>query len=238
MVRDKLFKPPQSPGDPNAFRWRGGEISRIEAFSDAVFAFAITLLVVSLEVPHSFSELLDAMKGFPAFAICFFLILQVWHAHYSYFRRYGLEDRFTMGLNGVLLFVVLFFVYPLKFVFTLLAGQFFPFLHAQVPAIQLHQWPTLMVVYGLGSIAVYGCFALLYLHAWKLRDHLHLNALERHDTWDSISRQLVLVGVSAISVVLALAGSGSRAGMAYLSLGPLMTIHGFWMGRRRARLEK
>jgi hypothetical protein len=43
-----------------SFRWRGGEISRIEGFSDAVFAFAVTLLVVSLEVPETFSELLTS----------------------------------------------------------------------------------------------------------------------------------------------------------------------------------
>jgi uncharacterized membrane protein len=52
------------------FRWRGGEITRLEGFSDAVFAFALTLLVVSLEVPHTFDELLDTIRGFPAFGIC------------------------------------------------------------------------------------------------------------------------------------------------------------------------
>jgi len=38
------------------FRWRGGEITRLEGFTDAVFAFAVTLLVVSLEVPHTFEN--------------------------------------------------------------------------------------------------------------------------------------------------------------------------------------
>ncbi|HXI27056.1 MAG TPA: TMEM175 family protein [Vicinamibacterales bacterium] len=84
------------------------EVSRIEGFSDAVFAFAITLLVVSLEVPKTFDELAAVMRGFPAFAICFALIFQVWRRHYRFFRDYDLEDNTVITLTGVLLFVVLF----------------------------------------------------------------------------------------------------------------------------------
>src|SRR3979411_1875207 len=102
------------------------EVSRIEGFSDAVFAFAVTLLVVSLEVPRTFNELWSAMRGFLAFAICFALLFQVWWRHHTYFRRYGLEDTVTKALTGVLLFVVLFYVYPLKFLWTLVVvGQIF-----------------------------------------------------------------------------------------------------------------
>lgn len=78
--------------------WRG--------FSDAVFAFAVTLLVVSLEVPKTYHELMQAIRGFAAFGLCFAVLTQAWFGHYRFFRRYGLPNRWTVFLNCVLLFFV------------------------------------------------------------------------------------------------------------------------------------
>src|SRR3712207_263311 len=77
----------------------------MEGFADAVFAFALTLLVVSLEVPNTFDELLATMRGFFAFAISGWLLYAVWFDHYMFFRRYGLQDTLTMHLSSILLFV-------------------------------------------------------------------------------------------------------------------------------------
>src|SRR5260370_25957449 len=60
MLREKLID--KRVGDNKKFRWRSHEVSRTEGLSDAVFGFAITLLVVSLEVPNTFAELMEAMQ--------------------------------------------------------------------------------------------------------------------------------------------------------------------------------
>src|SRR5258706_213138 len=116
MLRDKLFH--HDPVD--GFRWRSHEITRVEGFSDAVFGFAVTLLIVSLEVPHTSGELLATMRGFGAFVITFMMLAGLWYSQFTFFRRYGLEDRVTVILNLLLLFMVLFFVYPLKFLFNVI----------------------------------------------------------------------------------------------------------------------
>src|SRR5262245_59387187 len=101
MLREKLVN--RQAGSVNGFRLRGLEVSRIEGFSDAVFAFAVTLLVVSLEVPRTFTELQEIMNGFVAFALGFLFLLYLWHIQYTFFRRYGLHDGPTITLNGLLL---------------------------------------------------------------------------------------------------------------------------------------
>ena len=59
---------------------RRHDISRLEAFSDAVFAFALTLLVVSLDVPTSYPELMALMAGLVPFAASFALLTRIWYA--------------------------------------------------------------------------------------------------------------------------------------------------------------
>jgi uncharacterized membrane protein len=243
VLRERLAR--RRVGDEEGFSWRGEEVSRIEGFSDAVFAFAVTLLVVSLEVPNTFDELLATMRGFFAFAICFLLLLTVWFEQYKFFRRYGLRDAFTMRLNAVLLFIVLFYVYPLKFLFTLVVDQLLgfstvvrPSTGAVVEKIEPGQWPLLMVIYGAGFVAIQLVFALLYLRAYVLREALGLDAHEASVTREEIQNFLLMMGVGLASVAIAvLGGEGaiSWAGYVYLLLFPLVSINGHLMNLHRKR---
>jgi uncharacterized membrane protein len=48
--------------------FRQHRISRLEEFSDAVFGFALTLPVITADVPHTYGQLIDLLQGVPAFA--------------------------------------------------------------------------------------------------------------------------------------------------------------------------
>jgi len=247
MIRESLSK--REAEVRNGFRLRGlGEVARIEALSDAVIAFAVTLLVVSLEVPRTFDELLLTMRGFLAFAITFGMLFHVWFVQYKFFRRYGLNDNFTVWMNACLLFVVLFYVYPLKFVWTLIVNALLGLgttVQTQggeaMPAVRVEQVPMMLAVYGAGFAAVFVIFTLLYLHAYRMRRTLGLNELEAYDTRMWLQENALMVAVGALSVAIAVFG-GTRhvflSGMIYWLIAPVQFAHGLMMGRRRRRLEE
>jgi uncharacterized membrane protein len=230
-LRDRLPFPPRREVQ---FRWRGNEVSRVEGFTDAVFAFAVTLLVVALEVPHTFEGLLDVVRGFPAFVICFTLLMLFWNAHYTYHRRYGLDDAFSRALTMAILVLVLFFVYPLKFLFTMLTVMMFDLNLADAPHIESpEQARELYVIYGLGFAGVWSLYAMLYAHAWRRRAELALDAAEMLHTRASLWGMSIYVGVCLLSIALALFTRNSwLPGFVYFLLGPLQAANGTWHGRR------
>jgi uncharacterized membrane protein len=218
------------------FRWRGGDITRLEAFSDVVFGFALTLLVVSLEVPHSYAELIAVMRGFIPFAVCFAQLVMIWRTHYGFSRRYGLQDAYTIFLTMVLLFLVLLYVYPLKFVFTLVFSQITG--ADRGPDIGWHEASVLMRIYAIGFASVFLIFVLLFAHAYRLREKLGLNEVEAMQTRLSIQSSAVLASVGALSFVVAYRNP-EYAGWVYFLLAPAMAIHGAVTGKRvRQAAEK
>ncbi|MGI8956459.1 MAG: TMEM175 family protein [Chthoniobacterales bacterium] len=218
------------------FRMRGREITRLESFSDAVFGFALTLLVVSLDVPKTFPDLMATMRGFPAFALCFLFLALLWNGHYRYCRRYGLDDGTVRFLTCLMLFLVLFYVYPLRFLFNfsitdrLFGGP------AEPVSITRSEFSTLLVIYGLGFSAVYLALLLLYLHAYRMRDALELTELEKFDTRYQIFRLVTLVGMGLFAALLArVPFFRNWSSLVYILLFPILRTSRSIHRRRRAQ---
>ncbi len=210
----------------------------MEGFSDSVFAFAITLLIVSLEVPDNFGELLVDMRGFFGFAVCFGLLVSVWYEHYKFFRRFGLTDLLTIVLNAALLFIVLFYVFPVKFLFTLVTERL---LGLGGEKIDPGQWPLLMVIYGAGFVAVQLVFVLLYLRAYDLRGVLELDDHELSIAREETQGYLINVVIGSASIAIAALGGVQMvawAGWVYVLIFPLQWTNGLTMGSRRKQKVK
>lgn len=225
-LRDHFLPPRHEPH----FRWRGREVSRLEGFADAVFAFAVTLLIVALEVPHNFDQLMDALRGFPAFTACFFVLMIFWNAHYRFFRRYGLEDRFTRVISTLLLLLVLFCVYPLKFLF----GALLNFGVSTAPHVStLAQLKVIYEIYGFGFVAIWILYAALYTHAWRRRHALGLNYPELLQTREPLIGFSINIVICLVSIALAMfTQSPWMPGYVYFLLGPLLALNGIWHGRK------
>lgn len=212
----------------DGFRLRGREMSRVDGFSDVVFGFALTLIVVSLEVPKTYHELRDLLLGFPAFAICFVFLIMVWWSHFRFFRRFGLHDFGTILINSTLLFFVLFFVYPLKFLFTIFVRQF-----ERTPMTDIftsdYEPREMMLIYCLGFAAVYLSLTALYVNAYRLRDDLHLNALERTLTksyiWDYAGVSSIALLAALVTVLLPVRHA-PLSGFVFFLIGVFKTFHG------------
>jgi len=224
----------------NVIRWRSHEPTRLETFSDAVFAFAVTLIIVSLEVPKSFDELFETMKGFVSFGVCFALLFLIWNNQNIFFRRFGLVDAYTTALNGFLLFIVLTYTYPLKFLFTLVFSGDNTYLShgVKLSMIRTEQIPTLMYVYDTGYLLIYLLFYLMYLHAQNNAEKLELTEYELFETRSQMYINLVNVVIGAIAIILTMilpTGLKGGSGYIYFILGIVYPIF-FRMRGKKSRL--
>jgi len=212
---------------------RRHDVSRLEGFSDAVFGFALTLLVVSLETPKTTDDLRRLLGGLLPFAVTFAMVCWIWYQHNIFFRRYGLQDAWTVFLNCALLFVVLFYVYPLKFLAGLLLGgdPRSSFLNQDGRAI--------MFMYSSGVLVLFTTFVLLHWHAWRSRLALGLDERELLTLRFSTRAHVFSASIAIASLVLLVVVNQSMyAGIVYGLMGPLHAWNGFKGGAAQEALKK
>lgn len=209
------------------FRWRGRDVTRLENLSDIVFALSLTLIVASA-VPASFAELQALWREAIAVALCFALVLLIWTKHHAFFRRYDLEDGKTLFLNSVVLFLIMIFAYPLKFLATFLVNFSTGFYTSgnQISDVMTFDQTGLMVtIYASGYAAVFGVFALLYAHALRHAEMLELSEAEKEMTRLEVRQGVAAVVISMLAVILGLtlpAHLTPFAGGIYFFIGPVM----------------
>jgi uncharacterized membrane protein len=231
------------------FRHRGEEPGRMENFSDAVFALAITLLLISTSPPTNFEQIKRFVWEVIPFALCIIFIVLIWHEHFTFFYRYGLRNSKVLVLNSIFLVIVLFYVYPLKFLTKLILlpiAYIFnqdSLMQELLGMIKGEDMPDLMIIYGLGAFCVFIVLMLMYQYAYKQADALELNEIERFDTKSKITMNKLMAIVPLVSVLIAILFhshwvGGMLAGYAYFLYTPVMFIFGKRTDRaRKALLE-
>jgi uncharacterized membrane protein len=220
------------------FRLRGMEMTRLETFIDAAFAFAISMLVIAAQqIPDNIQALLAAFKNVPTF-ICSIAVLGIyWRGHWLWSRRYGLEDGVSILISWMMIVTMLIFIYPLKAIFGAMwnllsngrVGQPFS-LHTTESQARI-----IFAIYALGLIAISAEILLLNFRAWRLREPLRLNAREQFMTRGELTGWSIPVSVGIVSLVLSFIlpiEQISWCGWVYFLMAILVRVHRFLHTRR------
>lgn len=230
MIRGAIGK--SLDHDPH-FRWRGENVTRIENLSDIVFALAMGMIVLSSDVPQTYEDLVSFLiKIIPAFA-SFVLLLQIWHGHFTFFRRFGVADHKIIIFNVVLLFFVLFAAYPLRFAFESLFAYVTGFLdgfqRAQDMRVDFPRSGIILAYFALGWAAINMCFVLMYRYALKKADTLELSASERVLTKGSLAMYgFMTVLCLVVAIICGLTPAYGFGGCLFFLNWPF----GIWISRK------
>ena len=214
--------------------------TRLEAFSDAIFGFAATLLVVSLDVPIDFSmRCAQICVDSSSFGLSFAMLASIWAVHRGFFRRYPFGDTSIVILNTVLMFLVLFYVYPLKFLSRMFVRMILGSAFVQdASGTTAEDLGKMFIIYGIGWAAVFGCVALMYVHAGRLRVTNRLAADGGRTARDFAGHFIIFGLAGLVSAAMAAYGIGARFGIPgfmYALLGPVLGLYWGWRHRLRER---
>ena len=178
------------------------ETTRVEAFSDGVFAIAMTLLILEIRTPEhaGAGQLPRALyllwPSYLAYATSFFTIGVMWMNHHRLFNLIGKSDQSLLVINGLLLFGVTFIPFP-----TALLARYLSHPDSRIAAI----------LYNATFLFCAFAFAGLLRHASAGNGHLFDPAADPQSV-GAIRRQyrfgpllyILLVGISCISAVASL----------------------------------
>lgn len=233
--------------DGAGFRLRGLETTRIETFTDAAFAFALTLLVLfGNDLPRTLEDIRGSLRMIPSFVMSGALLMTFWWGHHVWSRRYGLDDGATTVLSCLLVFTVLVYVYPLRFmteVFVTWMGQALSLpIGRSTYQVTPEQIPGIFVIYGAGFIAMCLALMLLNLHAWRRREVLALDEGERRATLAGVQSWAIMASTGVLSVLLALMlplepWSIGIPGWTYALPAVLMPLHSRMTNRRTTPVD-
>jgi len=215
----------------SGFRLRGMQMTRLETFIDASFAFAITMLVIAAQqIPDNIASLLAAFRHVPTFVCSIIVIGIFWRGHWLWSRRYGLEDGVSILISWSMLVTILIYIYPLKTVF---GAMWYYLSHGQIGqklgVSSGSQARALFAIYAIGFSAIALEILLLNLRAWHLREPLRLDAREQLMTRHQLAGWSMPMSIGLVSLVLSLSLPIARlewAGWIYFSmaiLGPLFS---------------
>lgn len=215
---------------------RGRQTTRLETFVDAAFAFALTMLVVSVDsVPQSFDELVDAIKRVPAFAASFLITVMFWLGHYRWSRRYGVEDTGSVVLSLLLVFLVLVFLYPLRLMasgaLNSMSGGWLP---SELRVTTYAQLRFVFVLYGTAFMLMSGVLLALYLRIRRMHLEPALSVEDRAVADVEVQAWGILAAMGAASTLLSLVLPGRLLVVAvwiYAALAIIMPV----MGKRWER---
>lgn len=197
-------------------------ISRVEALSDGVFAFAATLMVVNLDMDDSLAWFGAKASGLISFGVSFFVLMILWKIHYNYFRRNSYIDNWIVFFNSILLFVVLYYVFPLKSLIISWMG---------VQAIQPEDLASLFVMYGFGFALIFLCYALMYYRAYRKTVNLD-SSLDLLFYAQHFSLYVVTAILSITLGILKVGITFGAPGFFYAVLGPVCFLHAMWFDKK------
>lgn len=180
-------------------RIRPTETRRLDAFVDAAFAFAVSLLIIAGgQPPANFEELMVALGRIPSFAMGFALIVMFWLGHRQFGRLAPQRDGTSVALSLAIVFMALIYVFPLRML-TDAAAHFLS--GGRLPGDGIidtyGDLAGVYTVYGIGFAILGGLYWVLYGHATRHIERLGVAVEDVDDvrSWSGVWMIITLSGV-------------------------------------------